>query len=291
LDSYRGMALPGASSALPFALFVDGDYQSGKRSDSLFSFGYDYNIGGGTVGGEYRPNANSVVGVAFNGSMPHATLNQGTGHIDMTSYQLAAFGSYNQANWFVDGVASIGFSDYKIDRPGVIFGNETAKTRGTNDSFGIKGGYLFNVAVMKAGPIAGINFTEGYVGAYTEQGDYLLNQSVSNQHANLLTGQAGAQIRLAEPITEAKLDPYINITAEHEFLGGDQTIITTQVSTPMLPVTTPVTGLGETTYGRIAGGLSANLVDGLSAQIGGSTTFSHKGGNDYGVMGGLQYRF
>lgn len=295
LDSNRefnsGLAQSAGSSTLPLSLFADGNYQSGKRADRLFSFGYDYNIGGGTVGGEYRFNPNTVAGVAVNSSLPHATLNQNMGHLDMTSYQIAVFGSVTYPNWFIDGVASFGYNDYKIVRPGVVFGNETASPRGTNDSVGVKGGYLFDVAPVKVGPIGGINYTESYVGGYTEQGDYLLNQMVSNQHADMLTGEAGAQIRLATPITAAKLDPYINLTAEHEFLGGDQSIITTQVSTPMLPVTTPVTGRGNVTYGQVALGVSATPIDNLSVQLHGSTTFAQTGGNNYGITGGVKYSF
>ena len=291
LDAIREMGKSDAASSQPWTLFADGDYQSGSRADRLFSFGYNYNIGGGTLGVQYRVDPNMLVGVAVNVSVPHATLNQGLGHFDVTSYQLAGFVSLNYTNWFADAVIGYGFNNYDIVRPGVILGNETANANGSNEMLGVTGGYLFDVAPVKVGPIAGINYTNAFVAGYTEQGDYLLNQSVSGQRSDLLTGRIGVQVRLAEPVTAAKINPYVNLTAEHEFLGGNQTIVTVEQQASLIPITTPVTGLGQVTYGKVAGGFSATLIDGVSAHLDGSTTFARKGGNDYGVMGGLMYRF
>ncbi|HXP95384.1 MAG TPA: autotransporter domain-containing protein, partial [Telmatospirillum sp.] len=294
LDSYRSGNASGATSAsspnVPISLFAEGSYQSGKRGDQLFSFGYDYHIASSTVGGEYRLNPNVVVGLAVNYSMPHATLNQSMGHIDADSYQFAGFGSVNYANWFADVVAGYGFNEYKLDRPGVL-NTIRGNVHGSDALVGAKGGYLFNVAPVKLGPIAGINYTTAALDSYTEQAEYLLTQMVGKHTTEMVTGQIGGQIRLSEPFGAAKIDPYVNLTAEHEFLGGDQSIVTTQASTPLLSVTTPVAGRGDTTYGKVGGGISASLAEGLSAQVNGATTFSRKGGDDYGVNAGLKYRF
>ncbi len=79
LDSYRGTAPSAAGSAMPLSLFADGNYQSGKRADRLFSFGYNYDVGGGTFGVQYQADPNIIVGVAVNGSQPEATLIRGRG--------------------------------------------------------------------------------------------------------------------------------------------------------------------------------------------------------------------
>jgi hypothetical protein len=59
----------------------------------------------------------------------------------------------------------------------------------------------------------------------------------------------------------------------------------------MLPVTTPVTGRGNVTYGQVALGVSATPIDNLSVQLHGSTTFAQAGGNNYGITGGVKYSF
>ncbi len=274
----------------PFSAFIEGVYQAGKRSDSLFSMGYDYDVEGGMVGLQRQINPNILVGAAFSGTTPHATLNQSQGHIDMQSYQFAGYGSATYPNWFADGILAYGYNKYKLDRPGVL-GDQTADTHGSNVSAAARAGYLFDLGSMKAGPIAGLSYTNVGIARYTEQGDYLLNQIVGNQTTGSLTGSVGVQLRLAQPFGAARIEAYLNVTAEHQFLSGDRTILTSQQSTPLIPVFTPILGRGEGTYGKVAAGMSAALAERLMAQVSAVATFAGDGGNDYGISGGLKYQF
>ncbi len=43
--------------------------------------------------------------------------------------------------------------------------------------------------------------------------------------------------------------PFVNLTAEHDFVGLGRTLITTQVTPPLLPVLTPIDSRGRT-YGN-----------------------------------------
>ncbi|MDQ2081017.1 autotransporter domain-containing protein [Xanthobacteraceae bacterium Astr-EGSB] len=305
LDAYRRMganatanayasamptkAKPAAIQTQPWSVFLEGAYQTGKRGDSLFAFGYDYDIEGGTVGAQYQVNPNLSLGAAFSGTTSNSTLNFSQGHTDIDSYQFAAFASVNYPNWFVDAVGTVGRNNYKIDRVGV-FGKQNADTDGTSYAFAAKAGYLFDVGAMKIGPIAGFNYTKVKIDGYTETGDSLINQVVADQDADSLSAQAGVQFRLAQPYGAAKLDPYVNVTAEHQF-SGDRTILSWQENAPLLPVYTPIQNRGEITYGKVSLGMSAVVTDKLSAQISAVTTFARDGGDDYGVSGGFKYQF
>lgn len=277
-------------SAIPLAIFAEGGYQAGKRSDRLFAYGYDYSIPGGMAGAEYRFGPNLLAGAAFRYSQPRATLHQEAGHVDGTSYQFAAFGSLIYPDWFADLVMGYGWQQYKLDRPGVL-DTINGKTHGAGMLAGVKGGYLFDVATLKAGPIGGLSYSSAEVAAYTETGDPLLTQSVNSQKVNALTGSIGGQVRFGGLLGSASLDPYLNVTVEHEFQGGNRSIVTAQTSASMLPVTTPITGRGRITYGKLAAGVNGALASGLTAHINGSTTFARDGGNDYGVMASAKYRF
>jgi hypothetical protein len=52
--------------------------------------------------------------------------------------------------------------------------------------------------------------------------------------------------------------PFVNVTLEHDFFGSGRTITTTQVTTPLLPVLTPIEDR-DRTYGKVAGGLAVNI--------------------------------
>jgi hypothetical protein len=54
-----------------------------------------------------------------------------------------------------------------------------------------------------------------------------------------ITGSAGVQVRLPFTIGRALYSPFLDLTAEHDFLGDGRMVTTTQVTTPLLPVLTP----------------------------------------------------
>jgi outer membrane lipase/esterase len=67
-------------------------------------------------------------------------------------------------------------------------------------------------------------------------------------------------------------------------------VTTMQVTTPLLPVLTPVPDNGHT-YGKVAAGISATFAGNVSATLTGATTFARDGGNDAAVSGGIKVAF
>ena len=57
---------------------------------------------------------------------------------------------------------------------------------------------------------------------------------------------------------------------------------TTQVTTPLLPVLTPVPS-NNRVYGKIAAGVAASLGGNVSATLNAATTFAREGGNALSV--------
>ena len=67
-------------------------------------------------------------------------------------------------------------------------------------------------------------------------------------------------------------------------------LITTQVTTPLLPVLTPIDNRSRT-YGKVAAGFAAVITDKVSATITAVSTFARADGNDFGVSGGVKVAF
>ena len=167
---------PGQGPAVGrLSVYASGDYSGGGRSDRSGAYGGDWNAGGVSVGAQYWATPNLLLGLAFNYSGPGSTLNTGTSKISLDSYQFGGYASLNYPNWFLDGVLSGGFNNYKVQRAGVI-DTLTGSPNGSSFAVGGKGGYPFDVRPVQVGPIVGLSYARASVGSYTETGDIVLAQ-------------------------------------------------------------------------------------------------------------------
>jgi len=297
LDAYRTQnegGGPAPAPTRPFSLFIEGGYANGNRDNHLGGPGFDSDQGNLTVGGEYRVNPGLLVGAAFNYASPTVRLTSlgevGNTRISLNAYQLAAFASLNQPNWYTDLTIGYGFDDYKTRRNGLV--DQLTANPGGNTLFaGAKGAYLFDVAGFRIGPLASLTYSKVWIDSYTEGGDPLLRQSVNSQNTDSLVGAAGIQVRRPFAVAGRVISPFVNLTAEREFMGGSRSLVTAQTYALDLSTTTRIRGYGGGTYGRFAAGASMALGAGFSTMINGSATFARSNGNDYLLNGGVKYTF
>jgi outer membrane lipase/esterase len=105
-----------------------------------------------------------------------------------------------------------------------------------------------------------------------------------------LTGSAGIQLRMPFTMKGAFYSPFVDVTAEHDFLGDGRIITTTQSTTLLLPVMTPVNATNQT-YGKVVAGIAGQLWGNVSGQINAYSSFARNDGNFYGVNGGIKVAF
>lgn len=289
--STTGVAPLGAGPS-PLIVWGQGGYAGGSRATRGFATGYDYDSPSGTIGIEATPTPGVRFGVAFNYANPHANLRGGAGAIDVDSYGFAAYGSFTGTNLFADAVLAYGRHDYAVTRPGVIDPLNGA-TGGDSVAVAAKAGYLFDTfGPVRLGPIVGLTYAATRVGAYTERGDPVLTQAVGATGIESLVGRAGLQLRAAPfSLVGLPVRAFVNVTAEHEFLDGGRTLVTSLTSTPLLPILTPLGRGARGTYGLVEAGLSADVTPGVSLTLTGGATFARTGGDGYAVNGGLTMRF
>ena len=272
-----------------WSVYSDFSYASGSLDRQFLNAGYDYHAAGGTFGIEYRYDSRWRLGFALGYSEPDVTLGVQNAHDHVKSYQFAGYGSFTDANWFVDALTAYGRHDFSLDRQGVIdviHGSTSADTF----TAAARAGYLVNAGALRVGPIAGFNYTHGVIGAYTESGDILLTMMVDRQTINALTGNAGVQLRLPFVAGMTLYSPFINLTAEQDFAGSARNVMTTLVTAPLLPILTPVSAQ-DRTYGRVAAGVGAAIAGNVNATLTVSSTFARAGGNDFAVSGGIRAAF
>ncbi|MFJ7441643.1 autotransporter domain-containing protein [Methylorubrum thiocyanatum] len=280
----------------PLSLFVEGMYAGIDRNaratpngPSNPALGADF--AGVTAGIEYRATPNLLLGAAFN------YLNTSTDSIgrsrtayDLDSFQGGVFASYNTPNFFLDGALTYGVNNFGLRRQGIVDAI-TASPDGNTFTAAAKIGYLFDFGTFRVGPLAELTYANVQVGSYRETGDPVLTLGVRKQDFDGLTGGAGVQIRTALPIFGGLISPFVNLTAQHDFLDGVRTITSFGTPAPALLINTSAGRRGDDVYGKVAGGFSVDLGNGLNGVVSGSSTFGRSYGDDYTASAGLRYRF
>ena len=262
-----------------WSVYGGANDSGGGGEQKFLAPGYNYNAAGGDLGLEYRVDPRLRLGAVFGYAAPDVNLNVQSAHDHIDSYQFAGYASFTDKNWFADSLFAYGRDAYALDRQGVI---DVIHGATDADVFtaAAQAGYLVDVGSIRAGPIAGLDYTHALIHAYTETGDSLLTMMVGQQSVDDLIGDVGFELRSPFAWGGNFYSPFVNVTADEDFLGAGRVVTTTQMTTPLLPVLTPVPS-DNRVYGKIAAGVAARLGGGVSATLNAATTVAREGGNAF----------
>lgn len=284
---------PRLAPELPLSVYLAAAYGSGSRGDRFSAdgnaVGFDYTLAGGTFGADYKVDPNVRIGAALNYTNPVANLHGGTGHLNLDSYQIGGFASFTYPHLLTDIVATYGYHNYRIDRPGVV---DTIYGNTTGDTFtaGFKSAYLFDVGRVRLGPLVGLLYDYTNVNPYTETGDPIITQAVARQTLQGLTGSAGVQLRTPFMVGTRAVNSFLNLTAEHDFLGGARTLLAAETVALALPIYTLVPGNPDRTYGKAVGGLSTALAGNVNGMLTAAGTFGNSN-PQFALQGAVKIAF
>lgn len=282
----------------PLSVFVLGTYLNVDRkaqdrgSEGWIGDTFNADLGGATVGAVYRMSPNLSLGLAFNHLGTRVDLGGlSGGRIRMNSYQGAGFASLSLPNIFADAAFTYGVNQYSLDRPGALGDRLTASPSGNTLSVATRAGYLVDLQSIQVGPVAELSYTNVSVDAYREQGDELLTIGAHRQRLENLSAGAGVQIRARISAFDGSVSPFLNVTAQRDFLDSVRTVTSFQTYAPTLTVRTETGRDNADVYGRMAGGVDLSFGNGLGGSITGAISFARKGGDERKVNVGLRYKF
>jgi outer membrane lipase/esterase len=275
----------------PWSFYMQGNGGVSDRQATVASNGFNLDSVGGTIGVEYRFNANSFVGSAFDYSNPKATLFNNAGTTDANSYQLGFYGGWANAHFFAQGLATVGHQDFHNTRPGVV-DTITSNPDGTTFVVAGKVGYLFDAGKAQIGPIGGLIYARARVNGYTEAGDPVLILNVGPQTEEALIGSVGAQFRMPFVVNGRVINPYLNLTAEDDFIGNGRIIQFGATSAPLIVNNWAIpNGTSQNVYGRVTAGVMAPVSNNVSLTANVSRTLGRQGGDDFYGTGGFKVSF
>jgi outer membrane lipase/esterase len=275
----------------PWSFYMMGNGAYSDRQATVASNGFNLDSVGGTAGIEYRINNNAFIGGAFDYSNPKAKFFNNAGTTEANAYQFGAYGAWTNAHFFAQGLATFGWQNYRNVRPGVV---DTITSNPDGTSFVVAGkvGYLFDAGKSQIGPIGGLTYARARVNGYTESGDPVLTLNVGQQTAETLIGSVGAQFRFPFMVSGRLINPYVNLTADDDFIGNGRIIQFGATSAPLIVNSWMVpNATSQHVYGRVAAGVVAPVSDTIALTANISQTFARQGGNDFYGNGGLKISF
>ncbi|MEA2890798.1 MAG: outer rane lipase/esterase, partial [Bradyrhizobium sp.] len=242
----------------PWSFYMLANGAVSDRQATVAARGFDLDSVGGTIGTEYRINANAFVGGAFDYSNPKARLFNNAGTTEANAYQIGGYGAWTNANFFLQGLATVGWQNYRNVRPGVV-DLVTSNPDGTSVVAAGKVGYLFGTPdKIQAGPIGSLLYARAKVNGYTEAGDPVLTLNVGQQTAETLIGSVGAQFRFPFWVGGKLISPYVNLTADDDIIGNGRIIQFGATSAPIIINNWAVANTNSrNVYGRVAAGVVA----------------------------------
>lgn len=241
------------------AVWVQGLYNKSKLNNTSKAYGYDADTYGTAFGLEkYVTKATKLgAGYAYNST----DIDGHNRDTDVHTSTLFAYGEYKPNNWFVNGIASYGWSDYSETKHSTV----DVKSKYDVNTFGLQAmtGYDFNLPqAFTLTPEAGVRY------ARVEQDGYIddAGQSVKSRNSNIWTGVAGAKLSKAFAADNGMIfKPELRLAATYD-LKNDKgnTLVTLANGTSYSVQNTSLKRFGV----EVGAGVTADLSDNIELSMG-----------------------
>lgn len=267
-------------------VFAVGDTFSRDVEQDRATDAFDIDGVGITAGVTYGLGT-SIVGLAANYSRPRARFGAAVSETETESWQIGGFAGYTLGPVFAQGYAGYGRDSHEIERAGVV-DSMTATPDGDHWLAGLKAGYLMPVGIMRAGPVAALDYARADVDGYTESGDSALTLNVESVSARSMTAGIGAELRGDFGGGGIQLRPFASAMIEADLLGDGRTVRFAQTSAPGIVNSWKLEDRSKDPYGRFAVGGSAEILTGASLDALMSTTVGKQEGDEVSAHVGLR---
>lgn len=170
------------------AMWVQGLFNKSKLDDTHKSKGFDADSQGIAFGAEKYINndVKAGVGYAYNTTDIDGFMRK----TDVDTHTAIAYGEYKPSNWYVNGIATYGWSDYSEKKN--VAGMQV-KADYDVGSVGLQAmtGYDMNVSGVEVTPEAGLRYVNIRQDSYRDSS----GQKVGGNTSDILTGVIGAKVK------------------------------------------------------------------------------------------------
>ena len=208
-----------------WGLFADGGAAFGSQNSSTNQTGYNFSLGGFTLGADYRLRDNLLVGLATGYSNTNSSFYGSGGNVTANTLPFNAYAAYFPGSLYAYGSVGYALNLFDLKR-GINFGGlaRSASSSATGNQFNLYGetGYDLKLSRLILTPSATLNYSALWVGGFTEQGAGALNLKVASQSADSLQTGLGARLTVPLRVGSTKVVPQGYAFYQHEFSNGSR---------------------------------------------------------------------
>ena len=210
-----------------WGLFADGGAAFGSQNSSTSQTGYNFTLGGLTLGADYRLRDNLLLGLATGYSNTSSSFSGSGGSINAHAIPFNAYAAYFPGSLYAYGSLGYALNLFDLKR-GLSFGSiaRTASSSTTGNQFNLYGetGYDLRLSRFILTPSVTLGYSALWIGGFTEQGAGSLNLKVASQSADSLQTGLGGRLTVPLEVGSVKLAPQGYAFYQHEFSQGSRNL-------------------------------------------------------------------
>ena len=203
------------------AVWVQGMFNKSKLDDTSKAKGFDADSNGVALGIEKFVNKDVKVGAGY--AYTNTDIDGFMRSTNVDTHTAIVYGEYKPSNWYVNGIATYGWSDYSEDKNVAGVG---VKADYDVETFGLQAmtGYDMNVNGLGITPEAGLRYVHIKQDAYKDSAD----QRVSANNSDILTGVIGAKVSKNFELSNGmNIKPEARIAATYDLFNDDVNSVVT----------------------------------------------------------------
>lgn len=203
------------------AMWVQGLFNKSKLDDTSKAKGFDADSSGIAFGAEKFVTDDTKVGIGY--AYTNTDIDGFMRSTDVDTHTAILYGEYKPSNWYVNGIATYGWSDYEESKSVAGVG---VKADYDVETFGLQAmtGYDMNVNGLGITPEAGLRYVHIKQDAYKDSAD----QRVSANDSDILTGVIGAKVSKNFELSNGmNIKPEARIAATYDLFNDDVNSVVT----------------------------------------------------------------
>jgi len=203
------------------AMWVQGLFNKSKLDDTSKTKGFDVDSNGIAFGAEKFVTDDTKVGIGY--AYTNTDIDGFMRDTDVDTHTAILYGEYKPSNWYVNGIATYGWSDYEEKKSVAGVG---VKADYDVETFGLQAmtGYDMNINGLGITPEAGLRYVHIKQDGYEDSAD----QKVSGNDSDILTGVIGAKVSKNWELENGmNIKPEARIAATYDLFNDDVNSVVT----------------------------------------------------------------
>jgi outer membrane autotransporter protein len=275
-----------------WGLYADGGAAFGRQHSSTNQTGFNFNLGGMTLGGDYRLRDNLLVGLATGYSNTSAGFNGSGGSVSANTIPFNAYAAYFPGSLYAYGSLGYALNLFDLKR-GISFDSlarrASSSTVGHQCNLYGETGYDLNLSRFILTPAATLAGSVLWVGGFAEQGAGALNLKVAAQNAASVQTGLGGRLTVPLQVGSVKVVPQGYVFYQHEFANGSRGLNASlsQGSSSF----SFRTDAAKRNFALAGASITAGLKQNLYAQVNYTTEVGRGNATAQSINAGLRYEF